>query len=68
MFGIIHTKTKWSKYTMSYLLNSKQKKLESYLDTSLYNKLKKYKCVIAGGAITSIFTKSKINDVDVYFR
>lgn len=68
MFDIIHIKMKWSKYTMNYLLKSKQERLKSYLGTSLYNTLKKYKCIIAGGAITSIFAKSKINDVDVYFR
>lgn len=38
------------------------------LKYSVVKKLKEFNGVIAGGAITSIFTSSKINDVDVYFK
>jgi hypothetical protein len=30
--------------------------------------LRKHKCIIAGGAVTSAFTQTEINDIDVYFR
>lgn len=43
-------------------------KLKSILGDYLYNKLKKYNLVIAGGTITSLFTNSEINDLDVYGR
>jgi len=43
-------------------------KLKDYLGVSLYNTLKKYNVIIAGGMITSLFTGRDINDVDVYFR
>lgn len=33
-----------------------------------YDKLKKYECFLAGGAITSLFTNSEVNDYDIYFR
>lgn len=43
-------------------------KLKSYLGDSIYNELKRTNAIIAGGMITSIFSNSDINDVDVYFR
>ena len=43
-------------------------KLKDYLGKSLYNKLKRYNAIIAGGMITSLFTRNEIHDVDVYFR
>ena len=33
-----------------------------------YDVLREYHCIIAGGAITSIFTKKEINDFDIYFK
>ena len=33
-----------------------------------YDVFKEYKCFLAGGAITSIFTGNEINDYDIYFR
>lgn len=43
-------------------------KLKKYLGKDLYNLLKDHECIVAGGAILSIFTNKEINDVDVYFR
>ncbi len=43
-------------------------KLKEYLGDKLYDILKKYNCIIAGGSICSIFTNRDINDIDVYFR
>lgn len=33
-----------------------------------YDRFKKYGCFLAGGAITSLFTNSEVNDYDIYFR
>ncbi len=43
-------------------------KLYDYIGKHLVNRLKEYKCFVAGGTITSLFTNNKINDLDVYFR
>lgn len=43
-------------------------KLKSYLGNNLYDTLRKYNVFIAGGAVTSIFTRLEINDIDIYFR
>lgn len=45
-----------------------KKKLKNYLDKRIYNLLKSYDAIIAGGAVTSLFTRKEINDIDVYFR
>lgn len=45
-----------------------KKKLHNYLGEALYNALKTYNVIIAGGTITSLFTNSDINDIDIYFR
>lgn len=45
-----------------------KKKLQSYLGETLYNALKSYNVIIAGGTITSLFTNKEINDIDIYFR
>ena len=45
-----------------------KKKLQNYLGEALYNALKTYNVIIAGGTITSLFTNSDINDIDIYFR
>ena len=34
----------------------------------MFNVLNKYKCYIAGGTITSIFTNKEIRDIDIYFK
>lgn len=51
---------------MSY--EFEKKKLMNLIDEDLYKILKNEKCIIAGGAITSLFTRNEINDLDVYFR
>lgn len=43
-------------------------KLYDYLGESLVEEFKKFNVFIAGGLVTSLFTGSAINDVDVYFR
>jgi hypothetical protein len=35
---------------------------------SSYDTLRDYECILAGGAITSLFTRKDINDFDIYFR
>lgn len=45
-----------------------KRKLRKYLGNNLYNLLKQYNCIIAGGAILSLFSNTEINDIDVYFR
>lgn len=43
-------------------------RLKTLIGETAYNKLCQYKCFLAGGAITSIFTGKEINDFDIYFR
>lgn len=43
-------------------------KFKKYLGTEVYDILKSYNCIVAGGSVLSIFTNNKINDIDVYFR
>ena len=45
-----------------------KKKLKAYLGKDIYESLKAYDCIVAGGMITSLFCNTDINDVDVYFR
>ena len=45
-----------------------QKKLESLLDSDLWELLASNNAIIAGGAITSLFCNRDINDLDIYFR
>ncbi|MBM7598177.1 hypothetical protein JOC34_000534 [Virgibacillus halotolerans] len=45
-----------------------KKLLYKYLGKDMVNYFKKYKAIVAGGAVTSIFTNSEINDIDVYLR
>lgn len=42
--------------------------LKERLGDALYGELKRCNCFLAGGAITSIFTRQEINDFDIYFR
>lgn len=43
-------------------------KLKKDFPEGLWDALSEHGCIIAGGAITSIFTNSEINDYDIYFR
>ena len=42
-------------------------KIKQMLGNDVYDMLKETKCVLAGGAITSIFTSKEVNDWDIYF-
>lgn len=42
-------------------------KIKQMLGSEVYDTLKETKCVLAGGAITSLFTNREINDFDLYF-
>lgn len=42
--------------------------IKNLLGDEMYNKLVKRNAILAGGAITSLFTRSAINDFDIYFR
>ena len=42
-------------------------KIKQMLGNDIYDMLKETKCVLAGGAITSLFTNREINDFDLYF-
>lgn len=46
---------------------SEKNKLKAELG-AWYQKFVKYKCFLAGGAITSLFTNTEVNDYDIYFR
>ncbi len=48
----------YEKNKLKFLLN----------EVEIYDILKKYKCYLAGGSITSIFCRREINDFDIYFR
>lgn len=41
-------------------------KIKQLLGTDVYDMLKETKCVLAGGAITSLFTSKEVNDWDIY--
>ena len=43
-------------------------KLKAYIGKKQYELFKSYRCILAGGAITSLFTNRPINDLDIYFR
>lgn len=45
-----------------------ERKLLNLIDEELLEVFTEEKCIIAGGAITSLFTRGEINDIDVYFR
>lgn len=49
-------------------LDRYKNKLKSYLGEDLYRQFELHNVMIGGGMITSLFTNSQINDVDVYFR
>lgn len=42
--------------------------LFNLIDNKILELLKEEQCIIAGGCITSLFTRHKINDIDIYFR
>jgi len=43
-------------------------KLYDLIGKSMVKTLKEYKCMVAGGCITSLFTRHEINDIDIYFK
>ena len=43
-------------------------KLYDLIGKSMVETLKEYKCIVAGGSITSLFTRHEINDIDIYFK
>lgn len=43
------------------------KKLKSFMNADLWGLLQDQGCIIAGGAVTSMFTNKEVNDIDVYF-
>ena len=45
-----------------------KKKLLNSIDKKVLEILESEKCIIAGGCITSLFTRNEINDIDIYFR
>lgn len=42
-------------------------KVKQLLGADVYDMFKEAKCILAGGAITSLFTNKEINDFDIYF-
>jgi hypothetical protein len=55
---------------MSYRIKSinEEKKLAALLSYNSVELFKEAGCIIAGGAITSVFTNQEVNDIDVYFK
>src|SRR5689334_20628740 len=53
---------------MSQFKFEKQKLLAHISNEEIRQLFKSTNCIIAGGAITSIFSGKDINDVDVYFK
>ena len=51
-----------------YEYEFEREKLKKYLGTQVYNMLKHYHTIVAGGSITSLFCNREINDIDMYFR
>lgn len=45
-----------------------KKKLLNSINEDILKLLKNEQCIIAGGSITSLFTRNEINDIDIYFR
>jgi len=55
------------------IVNNSQFKMETKLlfdnlFSDLYSKLKSSKAFVAGGALTSVFSRNEINDYDLYFK
>ena len=44
------------------------KELKKLIPNETWDFLKAHKCMLAGGALTSILTKKEINDFDIYFK
>ena len=44
------------------------KELKKLIPQPTWNFLKAHKCMLVGGALTSILTKKEINDFDIYFK
>lgn len=45
-----------------------KKKLISMINKTTYELMQQYNAVIAGGTITSLFTRKEVNDFDIYFH
>ena len=44
-----------------------KQKIKQMVCSDLYDLFKDTKCILAGGAITSLFTSKDVNDLDIYF-
>lgn len=49
-------------------MKPEENRLKTLVSSGVWEYLKLKKAFIAGGAITSIFTRKDVNDIDVYFR
>lgn len=47
---------------------AEERKLSSLVSDNVWEFFKASNAIIAGGAITSVFTNKEVNDIDVYFR
>lgn len=54
--------------TIQQKYSSEQRKIEELLGPELYEFFKDSGVILAGGAITSLFTNKEINDFDIYFQ
>lgn len=49
-------------------MKSEFNKIKKLMSDDTWDALSAYDCIIAGGAITSVYTNREVNDIDVYFR
>lgn len=49
-----------------YKYQREKNNLKKILGESMYKDLKKHKMIVAGGFITSLFTRTEFNDIDIY--
>lgn len=49
------------------MFSVEKQKIKQIVGSDLYDLFKDTKCILAGGAITSIFTNKDVNDLDIYF-
>lgn len=47
---------------------NEHKRLMSLIPSGLQEALRAHRAIVAGGAITSLFTNAEVNDLDIYFR
>ena len=48
--------------------NAERKLIEQTIDCNVLELLERYDTILAGGALTSVFTNNDINDLDIYFK